>query len=193
MKKVLCCSLIPVLLFLVIGCSSTTPPDQVVKSFLDAMVKGEFEKAAEFVVGEGEEKDIVKTPEDKEGERLAKAILAKVTYELGEKKIDGDNATVAAKITAPDLLRITSKAISELLPMAFAMAFSEDNSEDQMDAMFQQYFENAISDPNAPMAVSDVQVSLEKKDGAWLITPDDALSSALTGNMEKAFAGLEDK
>ena len=168
----------------------------MVVSFLDAMLEGDFEKAAEFVnPDEDNSKDIEEMSiiEDEEGERLFRAILDKTSYEIGEKTIDGNKATVTAKITAPDLLRIVSQTMSELIPMAFAMAFSEEEADDKMDAMIQQYFENAISDPNAPMTVSDTQIKLEKIDGTWFVIPDDELINALTGNLEKAFASLEEE
>jgi len=132
--------------------------------------------------------------EDEQGERLARTILSKVTtYEIGDKKVEGDKAEVSVKITAPDLLRITSKAIGELLSMAFAMAFSEGQSQEETDAFLLQYFENAINDPNAPMTTSEIKVILEKKEGSWIVKPDDALANALTGNMGKAFAEIENK
>jgi len=36
--------------------------------------------------------------------------------------------------------------------------------------LFQQYFENAINDPNAPMTTSDVKVTLEKKMAPGLLS-----------------------
>jgi len=180
-------------LLLTVGCSSGPPPDKVVKDFFDAMIKGDFETAAKFASGADIEKDVLKTTKDEQGERLAKSILARVTYEVGDKKVEGDKAEVSVKVMAPDLLRITSKAMSELLPMAFAMAFSEDQSQEKSDALFQQYFENAINDPNAPMTPSDIKVKLEKKDGSWIVKPGDELLNALTGNMAKAFGELDKK
>ena len=78
-----------------------------------------------------------------------------------------------------------------LIPMAFAMAFSEDQSQEKSDALFQQYFENAITDSNAPRTPSDIKVKLEKKDGSWIVKPDDELLNALTGNAAKALGELE--
>lgn len=180
-------------LLLTVGCSSGPPPDKVVRDFFDAMIKGDFETAAKLAGGADIEKDVLKTTKDEQGERLAKSVLARITYEVGDKKVEGDKAEVSVKVTAPDLLRITSKAMSELLPMVFAMAFSEDQSQEKSDALFQQYFENAINDPNAPMTTSDVKVKLEKKDGSWIVKPDDELLNALTGNMAKAFGELDKK
>jgi len=192
MRKLISGVLLLVLLFTV-GCSSGPSPDKVVNDFLDAMVKGDLETAVKLAGGANIERDILKTAEDEQEERLVKSILSRVTYEVGDKKVEGDKAEVSVKITAPDLLRITSKAMSELLPMAFAMAFSEDQSQEETDTFIQQYFENAISDPNGPITTSDIKITLEKKDGSWVIQPNDELFNALTGNVAKAFAELEKK
>ncbi len=180
-------------LLLTAGCSSGPPPEKVTRDFFDAMIRSDFETAAKFAGGANIKEDVLKTTEDEQSERLAKSILARITYEVGDKKVEGNKAEVSVKVTAPDLLRITSKAMSELLPMAFAMAFSENQSQEKTDALFQQYFENAINDPNAPMTTSDVKVKLEKKDGSWIVKPDDELLNALTGNMTKAFDELDNK
>jgi hypothetical protein len=101
-----------------VGCSSGPPPDRVVKDFFGAMIKGDFEIAAKLAGGSDIEKDVLKTTEDEQGEHLAKSILARITYEIGDKKVEGDKAEVSVKVTAPDILRITSNTISEVLPMA---------------------------------------------------------------------------
>lgn len=191
MRKGICTVIVLVLLLSAVGCSSTHPPDRVVRTFLDTMVKGDFEEAAKLAGGANMQKDVLQTTENKQSEQLARAILARVKYELGDKRVEGEKAIVNVKVTAPDLLRITSKAVGELLPMAFAMAFSQDQSQEKTDALFQQYFENAINDPNAPMVTSDVQIKLQKKDGSWVVVPDESFVNAITGNMAKAFAGLE--
>ncbi|MDN5363984.1 MAG: hypothetical protein PWQ91_1045 [Eubacteriales bacterium] len=185
--------LVLLLTMLTVGCSSGVSPDKVTKDFFDAMIKGDFETAAKLTGGADIKKDVLKTPKDEQGERLAKSILARIKYEIGDTKIEGNRAEVSVKVTAPDLLRITSKAMSELLPMTFAMALSEDQSQEKSDALFQQYFENAINDPNAPMTTSNIKVKLEKKDGSWIVKPDNELLNALTGNMAKAFGELDKK
>ncbi|NLO88837.1 MAG: DUF4878 domain-containing protein [Clostridia bacterium] len=190
MKKILSLMILLVLLINV-GCSSGPPPEKVVEDFLNAMIKGKFEKASELCGGTNVEEDVMKTSEDEQGERFARSILSKVTYEIGDKKVEGDKAEVNVKITAPDLLRITGNVMRELLPMAFAMAFSKEQSEEETNALFEQYFENAINDPNASMTTSEVNFILEKKEGSWVVVPNEELLNALTGNMGKAFAEME--
>lgn len=173
-----------------VGCLSGPSPDKVVRDFFDAMIKGDFVTAAKLAGVADIQTDVLKTPKDQQGEQIVKSILARVTYEIGGKKINGNKAEVSVKVTSPDLLRITGQVMTELLPVAFAMAFSQEQSSQNTEALFEQYFENAIKDPNAPMVTSDITVQLERKNGSWVIKPDDALLNAITGNLAKAFSEL---
>ncbi|GAW91188.1 DUF4352 domain-containing protein [Calderihabitans maritimus] len=186
LKKYLSVLLVGVLV-VIAGCSAGPTPKQVTNDFLKALQDGDIETAKTFVVSD---KNLVENYfENEEAEKTAKLILSRITYEVGDYSVDGDTAVVNAKITSPDLLRIVGKAIQEMLPMAFAAAFSESTSQEAVDKMLEQYLENSISDPNAPMTTSQVKINLVKANGTWKISQDnDDLLNAVTGNIAKAFS-----
>jgi len=188
LRRLISSILMVFILLTVVGCSSSQP-DEIVNTFLKAAVKADYLTMAKLV--RGADANIFYTPEDEGAQEVIEAILGRVTYQVGEKQISGNTATVKAKIVAPDLLRITALALPELMSMAFAMFFSQEvASQDEIDALFMQYFENAIKDPEAPMVESNISIKLEKKGAGWVIVPDDELANALTGNMTKAFAEI---
>jgi len=169
------------------ACSSGPAPKTVVTNFLDAVQAGEFEKAQSYLATENNLFDSqVSTTSDAFGEEVGKKIFARLEYEIKSQEINGDTAKVTATITSLDMVRIIGQLFYELLPMAFAAAFS-DQSEADMDAMVEQYILNIISDPNAPTTKSDVVINLKKADGQWLIEADDNLVNGLTGNLGNAF------
>lgn len=144
------------------ACSSTPSPKAVVSGFLDALKAGDFEKAALFVAPEKElMEDLVSDEENHE--EIVKVIFSRVSYDIKSEMVSGNQATVEAAITSLDLVRIVMQTMSELMPMAFALAFS-DAGEDEMDTMFEQYLMNSISDPNAPTTTTNVTITLEKLD-----------------------------
>ncbi len=173
--------------FMLIGCSAI-PPKSVVSNFLDSVIAGDLEKAGTYVYREDENKDFFEDliPLKEDREDFAKIILSRLSYEIHSQEISGGEATVTTAITSPDLVRIVTKSLTELIPMAFAMAFS-DGGDDEMDAFVEQYFTNSISDPNAPTTTTKVDIKLSKVDGKWLVVPDDKLLNAMTGNIVKAF------
>jgi len=144
-----------------VGCSFGQSPETVTKEFLTSLQTCDFDKAATYTETSDKDisKDIIKNDE---GERIGKLILSKATYEVGTSSTTGEKLTVKVKVTAIDMVRIATKVMSELMPMAFASAFSDDKnaSNEQMDSLMNQYLENSISDAQAPKVANEVNVNL---------------------------------
>ncbi|WP_170085148.1 hypothetical protein [Kyrpidia spormannii] len=128
-------------------------------------------------------------PTDPTTTEMAKSLLTKMTFELGEENISGDKATVSAKITTLDLGRIVANSMKDLFSMALAQAFANDPSaKQQNEAMAQRILINAMNDPNAPKTTSDVKINLVKTKDGWKIATDNKdLFSALTGRADQLF------
>ena len=192
MKKTLLVLFIAIMTtgLLVAGCGGKSPK-AVVEEFTNAMQAGDWEKAAIYVENKDKaafQEDI----EDEEDEKMAKQILAQVTFDVGSTTITGEKAVVDIKVTSLDMVRIVTGMISELMPLALTLAFSED-SQSKMDTMATQYLQNSLSDPEAPKITTDTVVNLIKSNDGWKISADnDAFFDALVGNMGKAFADTSD-
>lgn len=171
-----------------VGCSSTPPPSKVVENFFKALQENNYQEIGKYIEGDT---DKIGKFNNEDEEKLTKAITSKLKYEIVSTENKGNEATVKVKVTAPDLLKITSKTISELMGIAFATAFSDDSQQLDMEKLTQQYFLNSVSDPNAPMVTTEVDIKLIKKDNAWYIQANDDLLNAITGNMAKAFGELQ--
>ncbi|MGI5839324.1 MAG: hypothetical protein ACOX8W_06635 [bacterium] len=176
-----------------VGCSSVTPPDKVVDSFLTALHEGRIEDMARYVIPSEDEEAVISELDDPEKANFVNMVLPKISHKINSTSIDGGNAIVKTSITAPDLLRVFTKVISEMMPLLFVSAFSEDSDANNSEEMINAYLENSLSDPNVPMTTIDADIVLKKIDGQWLIEPSEDLGNALTGNLAKAFAAFEDK
>ncbi len=181
------------LLLVAAGCAGPKPEESV-KACLDAMIKADYAKAAEYVNG-GSAEDMLQAPEGDEeaGAALIEALLGQISYELGDSNVSGDSATVAVKVTAPDMMAVTGKVMMEAMGAAFAMAFSGGGSEDAISDMFMSAYQEAIEAADAPMTTTDVTINLVKSGGKWLINSDEALGDALTGGMISAWEQFEGK
>jgi len=177
-------------ILLATACSSAPPPQDTVQKFFNALQQRNFEEAQNYINGE-------KSPityDSEEQKEIIENFLDKIKCEILSSEIKGDKATVKVKITAPDLLRIITKTISEMMPLAFASAFSEDPaSQEEMDRMLLQHFINSLNDPNAPSVVTETTISLTKTENKWLIEPSEDFLNALTGNIQKAFGVMEEQ
>lgn len=184
--RIMACLLL-VLSVAVAGCGGPSP-EAVTESYLDAMVAGDVEAAAEYVVADsGESVTDQLTSEDQEV--LTNLILEKVTYEIKSSAVDGDSAVVHASITAPNLAIIITQVMSEMMPMAFALG---DEGQEAANNLVDQMLRNAIAAEDVPLTTTDVAINLVKEDGQWLIAAEnEELGNALIGNAKEAFEGFE--
>lgn len=190
-------SLVSYFLLMCFFLSGCTRPVSSVDAFFYALQKGDIEKAAQYLKPNDNGDNVPNfdlTDSDPDQINMFKEMFSKLQYETLSSEVEGNTAQVDARVTAVDLARVTTQVMSELIPLAFASAFSEDQDDSQMEKLAEQYMMNAISDPNSPMVTNRVTLTLEKVDGKWLIVTDDQLEKALVGNLEvlSAFGGSDD-
>ena len=160
------------MLFRSAGCGSKTPPpNQAVKGFMDAMRKTDYLAAGKFVDSKESLDELLTFSEDEEeGKAVVDALMAQVTYKLGSEAITGENATVDVSITAPDMAHVAGAVMAEVMPAAFALAFSgAEDSEKQISVLFMNSFVTNVKDPQVPKVTSDITVKLIKTNDAWFI------------------------
>lgn len=191
-KRSLCLLVITVLFLSLIGCASTSTskPDSAVSGFFDALKKEDVNSAAKFVKTDSKNEISYKNAEE---EKIAKAVFSKLDYKIESSVVKGDTATVNAKVTTVDLVKITGNMISDLLPTLMAKALSgEDQNEAETEKLINQYFTNSINDPSASKTTTDVIINLVKSEDkkSWLIDPNDDLLNAMTGNLQNAFKSM---
>lgn len=191
-KRSLCLLVITVLFLSLIGCASTSTskPDSAVSGFFDALKKEDVNSAAKFVKTDSKNEISYKNAEE---EKIAKAVFSKLDYKIESSVVKGDTATVNAKVTTVDLVKITGNMISDLLPTLMAKTLSgEDQNEAETEKLINQYFTNSINDPSASKTTTDVTINLVKSEDkkSWLIDPNDDLLNAMTGNLQNAFKSM---
>lgn len=169
-----------------VGCAPK--PDVTVKSFFDALQKQDLVTAKTYV---NEADDKFKF-DDAEQEKIVKSIFSKLKYEIISSSVEKDTATVKTKVIAPDLVKITTKAMSDILPILFAQALSGNTDSKASEKMFEQYFANSLADPNVAMTTAEVDIKLikSKDKKSWVIQADDNLLNGITGNLIRAFEDL---
>ncbi len=109
------------------GCAN---PKDTTEEFLTAIQKGDIEKARTFVESDKEFNKLNEKTDDAE----AKAMLSAITKNFKFKKLEevskkDDKTEVQVEITSADLSVAVTKAVGEVMPMAFASAFSEDKKQ----------------------------------------------------------------
>ncbi|MCY6370057.1 hypothetical protein [Clostridium ganghwense] len=170
-----------------ISCGSSAVPDDSVKAFFGSLQKQDFKTASTYVKDANNSINF-DNPQQKE---IVNKIVSKLQYEIISSTTDGDTAKVKTKITSPDLVKVTGKMVSDLLPTLFAQALNgEKTDQAKTDKMVTDYFIKNIDDPKVEMISNEVEINLVKNKNTWLLVGDDDLINAITGNLTKAFADL---
>jgi Domain of unknown function (DUF4878) len=197
MKKLLLLMMVVGLTFGVLaGCSSTEPKDTV-QEFLTAIQKGDIEKAHTYVDSADKGYDFSKMMETKDGisgKEVLDAITKNYKFEAPvEVSKKDDTAEVKVKITSVDMSVAITKTLGEVMPMAFASAFSEDKeqAEQTMEKLATTTMIKHLSAEDATMATREVTLNLKKDtEGNYKIVSDENLQEALLANskeMDKMF------
>ncbi|MBJ8069685.1 MULTISPECIES: hypothetical protein [Bacillus cereus group] len=175
------------------GCAN---PKDTAEEFLTAIQKGDLEKARTFVESDKEFSKLNEKTDDADGKAMLSAITKSFKFEkLEEVSKKDDKAEVKVKVTSVDLSIAVTKAMGEVMPMAFASAFSEDKeqSEKAIEKTMTSTIIKNLSDKEAAMATREVTLNLKKdKDGDYKIVADDNLQELLFANaksLEKMFGG----
>lgn len=108
---------------------------------------------------------------------------------------DGDNAVVKTEINTPNLGNIMTEIIKESIPVILSSAFDDTNDEELDEKMENHMSEMLIDKMNSddiPMVKKKIDINLVKKEGKWLIDPNEEFFNAITGNLT-SFTDLLDE
>lgn len=178
------------LLISITACGSQKP-DEAVKGFFDALNKNDLKTAATFL-----NSNTKKLSYDNENQKkIVEKLFPKVKYKIISSTVSGNTAKVKANITAPDLVKITSKMATDLLPTIFTAAMGGNVDEKKETKMIEDYYIKSLSAKNVTMTSNEVNIQLVKDSNkkTWLIKSSDDLVNAISGNLSKAVDTLSQK
>jgi len=202
MKKLCCVLLTFSLLFMLAGCSNSSPeppkkpsPKEVVASFLDCLKNGDFAQVADYVEDPSSIEEAFADGEDSNIPALARDLFSKLTYANAAESIDGDNAEVKIDITTVAFGDIMQSVFMEAMTAVFSNMTSEEPEDEDFEAAIEKMVADKIKAADAPMNTSNATFSLKKIDSAWKISMDEndeELLNALFGGMNDFLEGFDD-
>lgn len=115
---------------------------------------------------------------------LYKAIFQRIDGQMeGDPVVNGNNASVKVKITAPDSKKILQNVISAEITKAFANALNSSASSQDISSEITSQFQSQISQKDVNLATTEINLQLEKQNDKWKIKTTDNLIDAMTGGM----------
>lgn len=193
MKKICQMALLCLLTITLTGCLGPSP-ESIVNDFFSAVKASDFDTVANCIKQENKDefRDELEMGEELDDKKRVEFFFSKLSWEILSTSTEKSQAEVKAKVTSVDIVSVTMDVINKIMPLAFAAAF-DDNSDDKIQKLTEQYLESALSDPDVPTVTNEVTIKLVKEEGNWLIVPDDDLLNALTGNAGKLAEIFDDE
>lgn len=168
-----------VMVFAFAGCSGGESPETAVSNYLKAFQTMDLETIEKYTADAENTTDATEDAiSDLETDEMGAAFVENLTFEILSSTQEEDTATVKVSITNVDMTNAMGKAISEMIPLAFAGLSEEELEQKSTEAMI-----SAIANNKDTTLTKEVDVSLVKGENNWQVVPDDALADAITGGL----------
>ncbi len=171
---------------MLLGACGTDSPKKTVSDALDALKVSDLETANTYFQNPLTDETVfqsLKNAEDTDNLDFLQKFLASLQYEITAAEEEKDTAVVTATIQTIDISQVFSDYMTNAMAYLFVDLSQEELNEKLMDTLFQALEDNAEN-----LTSTEVNISLVKEDGKWLIQPDTALIEALTGGISTLFA-----
>lgn len=189
MKKGIACILSAgIILLTMAGCASQSKtPEQVLQSYVAALKTQDTEAIQKYSVNETtSSSSILQTSSDASESKNGLTLMyskVEITPE-GKAEINGNTATIKAKVTAPD----GKKIMQNYMATAFGVAMSNALSSSQMsseatESATTKMFEDEYSKKDVAMTSTETKIEFIKSNGEWKVKVTDGLIDATTGGM----------
>lgn len=173
--------------FSLVACGNAEPTDTV-EQFMTAIQNDDWEKAYTYIDTQTEPTDLTDLANGDEAymKQMLSAISKSFEFEsITEASSDEENATVTVDITSLDFSIAVTSTMSEIMPLAFGLAFSEDEAaaEKQIEDLTAATLMKHLTNENASLATRNITLDLKKDaEGDFLIVANDSLTDAILAN-----------
>lgn len=146
------------------GCSFSSDPQTVILQYLNNYYHGNYEKA--YALLSSQDKAVTSLQEfsgnKAEINAIMKTMSNKITFEVKDVKVTGDNALATVDITMPDLM----VAMRDQMAETFAQGLG--GHEPDKKAIEQKIAEK-INNKNLPTVTNTAQFNLVKENDGWRV------------------------
>jgi len=147
-----------------VGCSKGPGPEQVASSFFSALTAADWEKANSFRSAEWQSGFTQPSPED---ERLVNALVTKMSFEVGKATVTGQQAQVPFDMTMPDLEKLLSAFMVELI--ALSAELDQNTPEEELKVILEDKLLDLLERPELAYVTYEGTMRLQQEDGTWKV------------------------
>ena len=186
-KKRLPVTILLLLSLVLSSCTSAAKPESTIDKFFSAMKKFDMDKMADQVNTEKDDlDDYIKEDEVlDEMEDFYEEVSKKIEYNINDVDIKDDKALAKVWVKYIESSEILSASIMDMMKESIGMALGGlDLDDDYYEDLFRKSFNKNRENLEETFSEKDIDISLEKIDGDWLISEiNDDLLNVMTANL----------
>ncbi len=178
--------------FMIVKNTEKEALDTIDKMFT-ALKTGDESQIKEYVnLGEDEgnaENEVVE--ETEETEKMTKAMLKNLNYEVVSTKTNINKCVVNLKISNKDLKTVMGNYINKAFSLALSSAFGG-MTEEELNNQLYQYFEEQYNSDSVGTLTNEIVITMQKENGKWNVEYDQKqLMNAILPGYEEVMASLD--
>lgn len=171
-------AIIALVVVLTILMVTSSNPKKSVDGLLTNLKAGDFEKAQEFMTGDG------LVEEDAFNEEGEKYLFDKLSWKITNITEDKENATIELEITNKDFKTIITNYSQKILKLVFG-------GENVTEETAGNYLVEELKNEGVQMTTATKTIQAVKEDGKWKIVGNDDLTNALLPGLQDAMNAFQ--
>ncbi len=171
-------AIIALVVVLTILMVTSSNPKKSVDGLLTNLKAGDFEKAKEFMTGDG------LVEEDAFNEEGEKYLFDKLSWKITNITEDKENATIELEITNKDFKTIITNYSQKILKAVFG-------GENVTEETAGNYLVEELKNEGVQMTTATKTIQAVKEDGKWKIVGNDDLTNALLPGLQDAMNAFQ--
>lgn len=171
-------AIIAVVVILTILMVTSSNPKKSVDGLLTNLKAGDFEKAQEFMTGDG------LVEEDAFNEEGEKYLFDKLSWKITNITEEKENATIELEITNKDFKTIITNYSQKILKLVFG-------GENVTEETAGNYLVEELKNEGVQMTTATKTIQAVKEDGKWKIVGNDDLTNALLPGLQDAMNAFQ--
>lgn len=194
MKKITLLLISTLLVFALAACSSTVSPKEVVEKGIASIKNLDIIQIQKYFNTDdiSDENDLLGDDFEVENMEVFTLMTKNISYEIIDETIDGDEATVKAKITNLNMTIIMGEYITQALALAFSQIGETEVDEAELEKQMEDLLIGLLSKEDNEMMSTEVDIKLSKIDEEWKIELNDDLINALFGGLSNVVNEFQD-
>lgn len=197
--------IIPILIILIIiaiigtivSIVTANKPEKTVEEFFTRLKEGNIEEAKKYIdnyndLFEEEQEEQENTEEDfadvLNNEENQKLLFTDIQTNIKEVKKEGNTAKIQVELTTKNFKTIMTNYINKIIQLSMSTVVGGENlTQEEINNAIKDYFIEELKNESIDKVTTTQEITLNKKEGKWIIEANDNLRTLIYPGLEEAF------